>query len=217
MHHVERGPEPEALDAIAAQYTARWIRFYRDRAGRKPRDSAWRKFVGDLSQSFNGLCAYCETRCLGQVDHFRPKSVYPELVYRWSNWMFSCSACNSAKSNKLPPGGYVNPCSKFWFGHPERYFTFDTKTGRIGPRRELKQGSKIKAQNTIDYLRLNDPHHMVNRLEWLGMVSAIAIDPSGTINPNSRTKLAHLASKPSPWSSVVRVWLAERGYPVDQF
>ena len=214
MHWIERGPEPDGLANVKAKYTEGWVQRYRHKVGKKPRDTAWTKFMDDLRRVFCGICAYCETRCRGEVEHFHPKSKSPELVYVWSNWLFACHDCNFSKGKRAAGGTYVNPCARFWFGHPERYFTFNTKTGRICPQKGLNQGSKEKAQRTICDLRLNDPHHMKNRGEWIDMISGLAIDETGKIRADCREELAHLASRGSPWSSVVRLWLSEREYSV---
>lgn len=217
MHWIDRGPEPDGLGYIGAKYTDGWVQWYRHRIGKKPRDTAWTKFTEDLRRAFSGICAYCETSCRGEVEHFQPKSRVPELVYRWSNWLLACHDCNFSKGRRAAGRRYVNPCAKFWFGHPERYFTFNTETGRICPKDSLNRGSKEKAQRTICDLGLNDPHHMRNRREWIEMISGLTIDESGAFRADYRVEFAHLASRDSPWSSIVRVWLSERGYSARDF
>ena len=131
MHHVDRGPEPVDLGPIRAQHTQPWIRFYRDGLGRKPNDSHWRLFAELLEDVFGGLCAFCEERCKGEVEHFLPKSLNPHLVYYWSNWLFSCHDCNNSKWKKWPELGYVDPCAFAKIGRPEVFFSFDTTTGEV--------------------------------------------------------------------------------------
>lgn len=57
-------------------------------------------------------CAYCESRITstgyGDVEHFRPKSVYWWLAYALENYLVSCAICNQRfKKDKFPrlPGG----------------------------------------------------------------------------------------------------------------
>jgi len=38
---------------------------------------------------------------LGQVDHFKPKNQFPDLVYVWSNYVWSCKDCNKLKGEKF--------------------------------------------------------------------------------------------------------------------
>lgn len=186
--------------------------YYRHGIGGRPHDSRWRDFHDNLKSAFQGLCAYCEERSRGEVDHFRPKSLYPELVYSWSNWLFACRDCNQAKSGKWPVEGYVDPCAKSRPTHPELYFTFDTRTGEILPMENLSPRRRRKAQRTIDDLRLNEWHHLKNRVERLQLISAII--PDDPNNPTSDVKeyCAYFASHNAPFSSITRVWLSERGY-----
>ncbi|WP_240358295.1 hypothetical protein [Myxococcus vastator] len=44
-------------------------------------------------------CAYCEDSVADQVEHFRPKSLYPECVFAWMNYLYACSTCNLRKND----------------------------------------------------------------------------------------------------------------------
>ena len=215
MHWVDRGPEPERLARIQARYTPRWVRFYGSGIGKKPSDSGWREFSGDLADAFHGLCGYCEEVCRGEVDHFRPKSRFPDLVHSWSNWLFACHDCNHAKLNKWPPRGYVDPCARSRPARPERFFTFDTLTGEMLPRKGLSRERRRKAQTTIDDLRLNEWHHLRKRLEWLRLISAIIPDDPAEMTADSEELRIHYCSRPAPVSSITRQWLSERGHRAD--
>ena len=212
MHHVARGPEPVDLGPIRAQYTQRWIRFYRDGLGKKPRDSRWRLFAELLENLFGGLCAYCEERCKGEVEHFLPKSLYPHLVYYWSNWLFSCHDCNNSKGKKWPELGYVDPCAFSKGSRPEVFFSFDTTTGEVLPRDGLSPLQHQKAENTIYDLGLNDRHHLKKRKEWVGMVSGLFQSGPGKLTETEERQRKHFSSYAAPFSSIVKTWLSENGY-----
>ena len=82
----------------------------------------------------HGKCAYCETlinaRRSQQVEHFKPKSLFPSLAYDWNNYFLACNGCNGAKLNKWPKSGsYVRPDQ----GKPEALFNFDAN-GRMTAR-----------------------------------------------------------------------------------
>lgn len=47
MHRVDRGPEPDGLQAVRDKRTPAWITHYRDNTGPKPSDSDWRKFADE--------------------------------------------------------------------------------------------------------------------------------------------------------------------------
>ena len=214
MHWVDRGPEPGGLEEIRERYTPRWIQFYKNEVGTKPTDSRWRDFHDELQRRFGSLCGYCESSCKGEVDHFRPKSRFPESVYEWSNWIFVCRDCNQAKGDKWPVGGYVNPCSVSESSRPETYFTFDTKTGEIVPIAELDDSRFYKAQGMIDDLRLNGRHHLEKRVALLYvMTETIPDDPREETSVSGRLR-RFWTSHTSELSSIARAWLAERGYSI---
>lgn len=171
MHCVDRGQEPEGLQPVRSHYTPRWVEHYRNGTGSKPSDSRWRDFHDDLGGVFFGLCAYCEESCRGEIEHFRPKSRFPQLVYDWSNWVFACHDCNHAKSERWPPRWYVDPCARSRSALPEQFFTFDSLTGEVIPRESLSPVRRKKAMQMIDDLRLNDLHHLRKRRTWIWLVS----------------------------------------------
>ena len=88
---------------------------YRDvLLGKKPKlewDSAyWGAAKEQLIVESAQKCAYCETNfktvSFGDVEHFRPKSVYWWLAYCLENYLASCQICNQAMKRDafpLPP------------------------------------------------------------------------------------------------------------------
>ena len=46
-------------------------------------------------------CCYCEDSCADEVEHIRPKDLYPELVFAWENYLYACGPCNGPKQNKF--------------------------------------------------------------------------------------------------------------------
>src|SRR3990172_9002981 len=129
MHSLDRGRAPRQLVRVRRRLTRRWVEFYQGRSQRRPTDAAWRDFHEALAQAFHHLCGYCEETCRGGVDHFRPKSRFPRLVYEWSNWIFACHACNGFKGDKWPAGGYVDPCAGGPGERAEDHFEFDLISG----------------------------------------------------------------------------------------
>lgn len=215
MHWVDRGPEPEGLESIRTCCTPRWVDHYLEKIGEKPCDSCWRKFHSDLCRAFAGLCAYCEERDKGEVDHFRPKSKFPALVYEWSNWLFACHNCNQAKGNKWPEPGYIDPCSDSPLERPENFFRFDTATGEILPGLGLSSDDQDKAQKMIADLSLNAWHHLRDRLERLTFVSAAISDDPHQQDAEEEKLRSRLISRDTSLSSITRAWLVECGYSVD--
>lgn len=50
--------------------------------------------------SGNRRCCYCEDSVADEVEHIKPKSLYPELTFTWSNYLYACGSCNTKKNNK---------------------------------------------------------------------------------------------------------------------
>ena len=218
MHWIDRGPAPDQLGEIRSRLIRRWIRYYINRRGDKPSDTYWRQFRPDLEQVFHGLCAYCEEICRGEVEHFRPKSLFPRLVYEWSNWLFVCHDCNLAKKEKWPSSGYVNPCAISPRGRPERYFAFDALTGEILPSKCLNSDLQARVQQMIDDLELNGRHHLKKRVFRLWILWLLT-QPTHPVVPDELKwlfadvgrSLEVLASRSTELSSVTRAWLSEQG------
>ncbi len=48
-------------------------------------------------------CMYCENNEATDIEHFWPKSTYPERAFEWANYLLACSNCNSNhKRNRFP-------------------------------------------------------------------------------------------------------------------
>lgn len=106
-----------------------------------------------LECSYN-KCAYCESFTLltspMHVEHYKPKSLYPNLAYDWNNLLPSCPLCNNGKGD-LDTGIYpiINPCED----DPEDFFEYWYL--RIKPKERLSQEDKLIAIRTLDVCDLN--------------------------------------------------------------
>ena len=112
------------------------------------------KYIRDgLMEMSHCKCYYCEKK-VGpgltdmQVEHFKPKSLYPQEVVKWDNLLSACADCNRSKlGHDTGASPIVNPCEEdprqFFYLKNFRYNAFDTDI-------------KSKANVTIDVLGLND-------------------------------------------------------------
>lgn len=69
----------------------------------------WKTAKTQLKKESKGKCAYCEANtevvAHGDVEHYRPKSIYWWLAYTYDNYLYACQICNqSYKSNNFPIG-----------------------------------------------------------------------------------------------------------------
>lgn len=121
MIHVERG---EAHKAPGFDERAlRWRDKFKRATLEDPKLSAtlfWKsmsKEIRDdkdaLRRIFRGKCAFCEATIehvsRAQVEHYRPKGRFPERMFDWDNWLFSCGRCNESKWAHFPMCGQ-EPC-----------------------------------------------------------------------------------------------------------
>ena len=77
-------------------------------------DSIWKRLMPDLTELFQGKCAYCESPLAptqpGDIEHFRPKQGaedlnqnrwhlhYSWLAYEWDNILIACMECNRRRT-----------------------------------------------------------------------------------------------------------------------
>ncbi len=56
-----------------------------------------------LSRMCSGArrCMYCEDSVADEVEHIRPKDLYPEAVFVWENYLYACGPCNGGKLNRF--------------------------------------------------------------------------------------------------------------------
>lgn len=90
-----------------------------------------REYKPFLRSDFERRCAYCERpeEFMGgeesfEVEHFRPKSKFPELDCVYSNLYYACRGCNSHKSETWPSDEqlaedmrFADPCEEDPYVH----------------------------------------------------------------------------------------------------
>jgi uncharacterized protein (TIGR02646 family) len=102
-------------------------------------------------------CVYCEatpTNREKQLDHFKPKKVFPTLAYDLWNLFLACGSCNVAKLDKWPTtGGYVRPDD----GDPAGRFVF-ADDGHVAAA-----AGDVDADNTVRDLELDRDEYVERR------------------------------------------------------
>ena len=105
----------ERRGGFCAYVKARGIVCFRaGRGGKIAFKPLWGVSKEQIARLTSQLCAYCEGEInsprAGQVEHYKPKSLFPLLAYDWENYFLSCAGCNGAKSDKWPEqGAYLRP------------------------------------------------------------------------------------------------------------
>ena len=140
-----------------------------------------RKMLEDMC-SGNIRCIYCEDSRGDEIEHMRPKDLYPETVFVWDNYVLACGPCNGPKNNHFavipagapvlvdvkrkpktavtePAGGapaLIDPRTE----DPLSFLWLDFGTFRFVPNTDA-QVERLRAQYTIDVLRLNERDELV--------------------------------------------------------
>jgi uncharacterized protein (TIGR02646 family) len=123
-------------------------------------------------------CAYCEDSVADEVEHIRPKDLFPRQCFEWKNYVYACGPCNGPKNNQFailrgrplarvdvsrrpadpivaPPDGVqalIDPRVE----DPMDFLFLDLKnTFAFTPALRLNARDKLRAEYTIEVLRLN--------------------------------------------------------------
>ena len=174
MQWVDRGPAPSGVAHYVSTYTHLWVQYYQQGGSNPSQHNYWTVFAADLRGRFNDKCGYCERRfepageLQSSVDHFRPRSRFPRLVYEWGNWVSSCQGCNFEKADQWPDTGYVDPCASDLLERPEEHFDYAPLTGEIIAKSGLTRDARQKAQSTIDDIGLNEVRLRESRFRLVG-------------------------------------------------
>ena len=96
----------------------------------------YKDYREELRSDFNNSCGYCDDSDSGvdpicfHIDHFAPKSRFPNLTCTYTNLVYACRFCNTHKSNKWTgvdatthhdgSVGFIDPCSGDYDAHLNR-------------------------------------------------------------------------------------------------
>jgi uncharacterized protein (TIGR02646 family) len=134
-----------------------------------------RQYKPFLRSDFRTRCAYCERpeEYLGgeeafEVEHFRPKSKFPQLDCVYSNLYYACRGCNAHKSETWPSeelaahgSRFADPCQEDPY---KEHLAEDADGGVTGTtpcgiyttahirlhRESVKEWRRLRAQALID-------------------------------------------------------------------
>lgn len=101
-------------------------------------------------------CMYCLDSHGSDIEHFRPKAIYPQCMYQWTNLLLCCTHCGRLKLDKFPLSGLgallVDPTTE----NPWDSLDFDPKTGNICARFDLQLNAwSAKGEKTVEVLHLD--------------------------------------------------------------
>ncbi len=162
MIHVDLKPEPADFDVRVRQPGNSFLGQYPNPKSKQWRDNNyWSRCNQQLYKSYGGICAYSgewfsKTTSSASVDHFYPKSLYPEKAYEWDNYRLTTSVMNVYKGNKI----VLDP-----FEIQNGDLELDFPSCLVKPRKDMTSSERSKALSTIQTLHLNDEEQANRRCE----------------------------------------------------
>lgn len=102
MRKVDKSPKPPVLQEKGNIWTEEYLDAIKS-GSKKP--TRWRdkRIRSALNDETAERCVYCDSDmlsvCFGDVEHIKPRSIYPAGVVEWSNLTLACQRCNNAKSD----------------------------------------------------------------------------------------------------------------------
>ena len=143
-----------------------------------------KKCFNEIKDTLEGMCVsvqicnYCEQSEANDIEHIHPKSFFPNLTFKWTNYLLACKQCNSGEkldkcyiidnqntAHVLPRGieplvgpiAFINPRLE----DPNKFMLLDLGSNGIEGTWEymlvpgLSPLDIHKAKKTIDILNLN--------------------------------------------------------------
>ena len=237
MHSVQRSQEPYLLADLRTRHSS-WEQL-------EPQER--RAVRAALADDFNRVCGYCERDCRNptlvqrgneeSVDHFRPRSRFPEQWLKWLNFVYACRRCNQAKGDSwpgyddhlvdqwliaedaryTPVSEYVNPNEVHGQRSVGRFFGFDVETGEIGPSEQLDRREWSMARRTIRDIDLNSTAPGQDNLPELRKLARALLDETlqRVSDPGSRLAIvAGFVDKSRPFSTFMSKCARSMGYAI---
>lgn len=110
------------------------------------RYSSYGKYKPFLRDNFNKRCGYCDGLDIYsggsrgfQIDHFKPKKLFPLLETVYDNLVYSCAYCNRGKWDHWKDiEGFIDPCDDL-YGET----LFRNEKGQIRYQNDSVQGAYI--------------------------------------------------------------------------
>ncbi len=154
MIRVTRKPEPANFDKRVREPGRQFLAACPNPTQRQWNShSYWRRVIHSLHSAYGGICAYsCHwipyDTGADTVEHFRPKTKYPQDAYEWRNYRLACQLLNSRKGDNEK---ILDP-----FSIRNGWFVIEFPTLMVKPAPGLSRALHEKARRTRDILGLND-------------------------------------------------------------
>ncbi|WP_213778448.1 HNH endonuclease [Caballeronia sp. dw_276] len=171
MRKLVRPDSPRCLSINAAQWTEVYLARRREMPAAR---FTWRgskcyaSMRDDLFRMTRDHCAFCDgpvnLESRATVEHFRPKSTFPELAYTWTNLFPCCDKCQQNKGEHFDDRLLKPDEDLYTFA---KYFICNYRNGELEPAPEGGQLDRERVVETIRIYDLNSPlRKAARRREW---------------------------------------------------
>ena len=101
-------------------------------------------------------CMYCVDSHGSDIEHFRPKTQYPQHAFQWSNLLLCCTECGRFKGDSFPIENgtpmLIDPTAE----DPWQHLDFDPDTGNLTARFDLQAGDwSARGAKTVEVQQLD--------------------------------------------------------------
>lgn len=108
-------------------------------------------------------CMYCLDSHGTDIEHFWPKTPYPERMFQWPNLLLCCTECGRFKDDLFPVADssplLVDPTAE----DPWQYLDFDPVTGNIVSKYDVQHRAFFrKGEETVGILHLDRREALAN-------------------------------------------------------
>lgn len=221
MIKVNRTAKPQSL----LNHASSWTQDYLDALdaelanptteNKKRRKTAEGKYAqvdvkNALKSMFHRKCAFCERkRDYPHIEHFYPKTTYPEKCIEWENLLYACETCNGPayKGTKFPLTAagdplFVNPCDDDPDEHIE--FIFEPDDAHPDGFITLVREKTEKGKTTIKELGLNRLNLIEERNEFLTPYYLKLAEMAGNGDEKSKRLLQKAGESASTFAAFAR-------------
>lgn len=168
-------------------------------------------------------CMFCSGSEASQVEHFRPKAVFPNEAMTWTNFLWVCGICNQHKSDHFPPatepgGRFIDPTIE----NPWDFFEFDQFGNLCARWNDALDDLDPRADTMIQLLKLDRDALQQTRQDRLEALKESALDTlallkKGEIDTNELHRRCHKWKNSSLQPDIADYFLAGPGQKEEPF
>ncbi len=172
MRKFHRAAEPSCLAENWERWGANWER---RRAADGGARFDWPSVAGEplnqiilptLKAQTQEHCSFCDNFVsppgIDTIEHFRPKTEFPQEAYHWPNLYFCCPFCQQQKRDQFHEALLAPDHLEYEF---ERFFRWDYTSGDLLVNPQASAADQERAALTIRIYGLNQRHPALRRRE----------------------------------------------------